>query len=136
VDLICSVSHIHSGQNFHCHSVTHRVSKHVSYSMGIAGYVSVCVLLYCMLVFHCLSLHGHLKVCRILHIFIFICLRILLRCLFLRGHTLHVSHLCFDPVLFSFCVFWCLVQKDKFLGSRTLSVRRAHNFTAIYEPIV
>jgi hypothetical protein len=54
--------------------------------MGIAGYVFVCVKLYCMLVFTvfttCFGLHGHLQVCRILHIFIFICLRILLRCFF------------------------------------------------------
>jgi hypothetical protein len=38
-------------------------------AMGITGFVTVCVLLYCMLLFHCLfttcfSLHGHFQVCR------------------------------------------------------------------------
>jgi hypothetical protein len=47
---------------------------------------------------------------RSLHIFIFVYLRTLLRCflvrcLFLCGHTLHVFHLCFVPVLFSFVFF-------------------------------
>jgi type IV secretory pathway VirB6-like protein len=52
-------------------------------AMTIADYGSVWVLLYCMLVFTMyFGLHGHLQVCRILRIFIFICLRILLRCLF------------------------------------------------------
>jgi hypothetical protein len=78
-------------------------------SMCITGHVSVCVLLYCMLIFHCLSLHvsnihGHLQKWS-LHIFIFIYLRSLLRSFFLCGHTLHVFHLCFVPVLFSFEFF-------------------------------
>jgi hypothetical protein len=32
----------------------------------------------------CFGLHGHLQVCRILHIFIYLCLRILLRCVLLH----------------------------------------------------
>jgi hypothetical protein len=40
------------------------------HQLGIAGYVSICVQLYCV-GFHCLSLrfglHGHLQVCRIFY---------------------------------------------------------------------
>jgi hypothetical protein len=61
---------------------------------------SVCVQLYCWFPLSfttCFGLHGHLQVCMILHIFILIYLRILLRCSFgflpfLRGHTLRVFH--------------------------------------------
>jgi hypothetical protein len=59
----------------------------------------------------CFGLHGHLQVCRILHIFIFICLKdsalllFWLAAFFSRGHTLHVFHLCFVPMLFSFLIF-------------------------------
>jgi hypothetical protein len=66
--------------------------------MGIAGYVSVWVQLYCV-GFHCFTtcfgLHGHLQVCRI---FIFICLKdsalLLFSAFFSCGHPLHVFHLC------------------------------------------
>jgi hypothetical protein len=47
----------------------------------------------------CFGLHGHLQVCMILHIFIFICLRILLRCFFGSLPFLHVVTLC----MFSIC---------------------------------
>jgi hypothetical protein len=52
----------------------------------------------------CFGLHGHLEACRILHIFIFICLKDCASLLFWfaaffsRVHTLHVFHLCFVPV--------------------------------------
>jgi hypothetical protein len=49
----------------------------------------------------CFGLHGHLQVCRILHIFKDSASLLF----FLRGHTLHVFHLCFVPVLFSFVLF-------------------------------
>jgi hypothetical protein len=59
----------------------------------------------------CFGLHGHLQVCRILHIFLFIRLRdsasllFWFTAFFSRGHTLHFFHLCFVPVLFSFVIF-------------------------------
>jgi hypothetical protein len=85
--------------------------------MGIAGYVSVCLQLYCMLVSLSFTtyfgLHGHLQVCRILHIFIFICLRILFAAFFSRGYTLQVFHLCFVPVLFSFVFLQHLASRRK-----------------------
>jgi hypothetical protein len=77
-----------------------------SHSMGIAGYVSVCALLYCMLVS---TVFHYMAIFRCVGFFIY--LRILLRCLFLRSHTLHVSHLClflccFPSYLFVFsCAF-------------------------------
>jgi hypothetical protein len=73
--------------------------------MGFAGYVSFCVQLYCV-GFHCFTacfgLHGHLHVCRI---FIFICLKDSASLPFLRGHNMHVFHLCFVLALFSFVNF-------------------------------
>jgi hypothetical protein len=46
----------------------------------------------------CFGLHGHLQVCRILHIFIFRCLRTLFRCFFFRfGAFFHVVTLCMFP---------------------------------------
>jgi hypothetical protein len=53
----------------------------------------------------CFGLHGHLQACRILYIFIFVCLKDSASLPFLRGHTLRVFHLCFVPVLFSFVLF-------------------------------
>jgi hypothetical protein len=56
-------------------------------------------------------LHGHLQVSRIFHIFIFISLKdsasllVWFVAYFSCGHTLHVFHLCFVPVLFSFVIF-------------------------------
>jgi hypothetical protein len=57
----------------------------------------------------CFGLHGHLHVCRIFRIFIFIYLRILLRCLFFTW-----SHsACFPSVSWSCAVFlrvvWCFL---------------------------
>jgi hypothetical protein len=85
------------------------------YTMGFAGYVSVCVQLYCMLVFHCLSLHVSAYVAIFMCVWFFniyiqifkdsASLVFLVRCPFLRGHTLYVFHLCFVPVLFSFVLF-------------------------------
>jgi hypothetical protein len=66
--------------------------------MGIAGYVSVCVQLYCVGFYcfnTCFGLHGHLHVCSIF-CFIFICLKDSASLLFFsafffsRGLTLHV----------------------------------------------
>jgi hypothetical protein len=48
----------------------------------------------------CLGLRDNLQC-----VGFFIYLRILLHCLFLRGHTLRVFHLCYVPVLFSFMLF-------------------------------
>jgi hypothetical protein len=54
----------------------------------------------------CFGLHGHLQVCKSLHIFIKeSALLLFLFSAFLRGPTLHVFHLCFVPVLFSFVLF-------------------------------
>jgi hypothetical protein len=79
------------------------------WSMGIAGYASVCVQLYCILPFTtCFGLHDHLQVGRI---FTFVCLKDSASLLFFfllsfsRGHTLHVFHLCFVLVLFPFVIF-------------------------------
>jgi hypothetical protein len=68
--------------------------------MGFAGYVSVCVQLYCV-GFHCISLHvsAYLSIFRCVGYFIFICLKDSASLLFFsRGHTLHVS-ICVFPVL-------------------------------------
>jgi hypothetical protein len=48
----------------------------------------------------CFGLHGHLQVCRILHIFIFVSLRILLRCFFFYVGTHCV---CWYPLSFTTC---------------------------------
>jgi hypothetical protein len=74
--------------------------------MDIAGYVTVCVQLYCV-VFHCLSLHvsAYMAIFKCVGYLFSYAWRILLRCFFPRGHTLHVFRLCFVPVLFSFVIF-------------------------------
>jgi hypothetical protein len=84
--------------------------------MDIAGYVSVCVKLYCV-GFHCLSLHvsAYMAIFKCVGFFIYLfsyAWRILLCCFFFFGSlsffhvfTLHVFHLCFVPVLFSFYFF-------------------------------
>jgi Na+/pantothenate symporter len=66
--------------------------------MGIIGYVSVCVLLYSMLVFHCWTLTTCFGLLGYLHV----CTRLLI---FKESASLHVSRLCFVPVLFSFMLF-------------------------------
>jgi hypothetical protein len=72
--------------------------------MGFAGYVSVCVQLYCV-GFHsftaCFGLHGHLQVFTIFYIHLLegICFA----GFFSRDHTLHIS-ICVFPVLFSFVI--------------------------------
>jgi hypothetical protein len=54
----------------------------------------------------CFGLHGHLQVCRILHMFIFIYLRILLRCFFGSLPFFMWSHsACFSFVFCSCAVF-------------------------------
>jgi hypothetical protein len=60
----------------------------------------------------CFGLHGHLHVCRILHTFIFICLRILLRCFFSLSIFTWSHSACF-PFVFCSCaiflrVFFCV----------------------------
>jgi hypothetical protein len=61
--------------------------------------------------FHCLSLHVSAYMAIFKSVGFFIYLRILLRCFFLRGHTLRVFHLCFVPVLFSFVFLVYFVSK-------------------------
>jgi hypothetical protein len=66
--------------------------------MGFAGYVSVCVQLYCV-GFHCFSLHvsAYKAIFKRVGYFIFICLKDFASLLFFfasffsRGHTLRVS---------------------------------------------
>jgi hypothetical protein len=101
--------------------------------MGFAGYVSVCVQLYCV-GFHCFTtcfgLHGHLQVCRI---FLFsYASKILLRCFFCLFFTWSHSacfHLCFFSSVFLhyFCCFLlCLSACSVFvvcLSSALLIVR-------------
>jgi hypothetical protein len=55
----------------------------------------------------CFGLRGHLQVCRSLHIFIFVYLRSLLRCLFLCGYTACFSFVFCSCAVFIrvFCVF-------------------------------
>jgi hypothetical protein len=88
--------------------------------MGIAGYVSACVQLYCVGFYcftTCFGLHGHLQVCSILYIHMLegFCFADFFLCLFSRGHTLHVSicvlFLCCFPSLFLLfpCVCACLL---------------------------
>jgi hypothetical protein len=76
--------------------------------MGFAGYVSVCVQLYCV-GFHCLSLHVsfYMGIFRCVGYFILLegfCFGAPFAFLFSRGQTLHVS-ICFFPLLFSFVIF-------------------------------
>jgi hypothetical protein len=78
--------------------------------MGFAGYVSVCVELYCVS-FHCLSLHvsAYMAIFKCVgylyfHMLEGFCFAASFLSLFSRGHTLHVS-ICVFPVLFSFVVF-------------------------------
>jgi hypothetical protein len=83
--------------------------------MSFAGYVAVCVQLYCVSC-HCLTLYVHLQVCSIF-LFTYVwrnLLRWFLLPFFARGHTARL-HLCFS-VLFSFvnfvvvsCVYVCLL---------------------------
>jgi hypothetical protein len=87
--------------------------------MGFAGYVAVCVQLYCRFftVLHlvvtvyttCFDLHGHLQVCRVF--FLLYSLRNLLRWFCLHVVTLCAFHLCF-PVLFS--LFFCFLRVSLF----------------------
>jgi hypothetical protein len=84
--------------------------------MDIAGYVSVCVQLYCVLVFavfHYMfrptwpsssvkdSLYIYFRTLKDSASLLFP-----FAAFFSRGHTLYVFHLCFVPVLFSFRVFF------------------------------
>jgi hypothetical protein len=80
--------------------------------MGIAGYVSVCVQLYCV-GFHCLSLYvsAYMAIFMCVGYFIFNCLKDSASLVsfffflpFSPDHTLHVS-ICVSPVLFFFLVF-------------------------------
>jgi hypothetical protein len=88
--------------------------------IGLQGHLQVCRIFYfhmlkgfCFAAFwvHCLSLHvsAYMAIFMRVGYFIFICLKdsasLLFFCLFWRGHTLHVFHLCFVPVLFSFVIF-------------------------------
>jgi hypothetical protein len=76
--------------------------------MGFAGYISVCMQLYCrgkLSLFHttCFGIYGHLQVCRIL--LLSCSWKNLLRCFFFflylaRGYAFVRFHMCF-PVLFS-----------------------------------
>jgi predicted membrane protein len=90
--------------------------------MGFAGYVAICVQLYCrcFTVLHlvvtvyttCFGLHGHLQVCRGIFSFTFLKESALL-VLLARGYTLRVSFVFFCSVflvifLFLACVFVCL----------------------------
>jgi hypothetical protein len=93
--------------------------------MGFAGYVTVCVQLYCVS-FHCLSLHVsvYMAIFRCVgYLYFFICLKdsaslLFFFAFFSRGHTLHVS-ICVLPVLFSFvnyvvsCVCVCLLSRRR-----------------------
>jgi hypothetical protein len=72
----------------------------------------------------CCGLHGHLQVCRILHIVIFICLMTLLRrffffvrCLFSRGHTFA----CFS---FVFCSCAVMLRRKTHKQENTKKPRR------------
>jgi hypothetical protein len=80
--------------------------------MGFAGYVSVCVQLYCVgfpLSFTtCFGLHGHLQVCDS-SIFIFIYLRILLRWFLVCCPFFYVVTLC----VFSICVLSCAQHRKQ-----------------------
>jgi hypothetical protein len=64
--------------------------------------------------FHCLSLHGYLQVCRSLHIFIFVYLRILLRCFFFAAFFTWPHSACF-PFVFCFCAVFLRVYFGVFL---------------------
>jgi hypothetical protein len=81
--------------------------------MGFAGYVTVCMQLYCV-DFHCLSLHvsAYMVIFKCVGYFYFqipkgFCCFFF--AFFSRGHTLHIS-ICVFPVLFSFVNF---VVSDK-----------------------
>jgi hypothetical protein len=93
--------------------------------MGIAGYVSVCVQLYCV-GFHCLSLHvsAYMAIFRCVGYSIFMCLKdsasLLFLYLFSRGHTLHVF-ICVFFFLFSF--FTLLFPRVLFLCSLNIEQR-------------
>jgi hypothetical protein len=70
---------------------------------------SVCSFIVCWFPLYfttCFGLHGHLQVCRILHIFMFIYLKILFRCFFGSLPFFTWSHsVCFPFVFCSCAVF-------------------------------
>jgi hypothetical protein len=66
----------------------------------------------------CFGLHGHLQVCRIHRIFIFKCLRILLRCFFSLLPFFYVVTLC----TFSICVLFLCCFPSCFLAFSCLCV--------------
>jgi hypothetical protein len=75
--------------------------------MGIAGYVSIRVQLYCV-GFHCLSLHvsAYMAIIKCVGFFYLHVLKgLCFAAFFSRGHTLHVFYLCIFHVLFSFIIF-------------------------------
>jgi flagellar biosynthesis component FlhA len=60
----------------------------------------------------------------VLFYFLFVCLFV--RCIFSRGHTLHVFHLCFVPVLFSFVIFVVSLRVFCLTNNKERTSRQTH----------